>query len=755
MILSVKDISPGLFKSLPKLHRKQGNPKSRDTKWYYKDCICAFDIETTRWKYGETKTLEGKTKNLEYSIMYIWQFQIGLDITVIGRTWEEFKTLISYIDKGLELDERIVIYVHNLSYEWQFIRDLFILGTVIDNYSVFLLASRKVLRFMALNNKLEFRCSYIHSNMSLDEYTSKMKVQHRKLSGEEFDYNKIRYPWTPMTQREIEYCVNDVIGLVEALTVEMGIDGDNLYSIPLTSTGYVRRDIREAIREGLPPTWAQERKPDYETYKLLREAFRGGNTHASRFNSDFIVSAGEYRISEYDRSSSYPDVQLNRPFPITRFTKPRKVDAELFRKTIEQGYAVVARVQFTKFRVKDISVNVPYVSKDKCQHYKNLECEQDNGRILYADSVEMTVTDLDLKIIVKQYVFSEFYVIDYRFATYGQIPECIKEVIRDYYRQKTELKGNKEKAVQYVKAKNKLNSIYGNSAQDAGKMGVLYRDKDGKTQYFDGYYNRKDGTEELFESAFLDDTISKREAFQRDRERIEEITRLIYEHSSNVLPYQFGVWTTAWARYELQEMIDRCGDNFLYCDTDSVYFFDEGSTDFTEYNERKIAASSQSGAYADDANGKRHYMGVAECERDDIVEFKTLGAKKYTYITTDGKLHVTTSGVVKSKAPGEIMKEFYENPMKYKSPLDVYSLGFTFEEAGGTEIEYIDDSPGWMEIDGHALYVPSCAVIRDSTYTLSLGRDYAELLDNPYFLAAGDLFFAIESGLPYDLDLLK
>ena len=755
MILSVKDVSPGLFKSLPKLHRKQGNPKSRDTKWYYKDCICAFDIETTRWKYGETKTLEGKTKNLEYAIMYIWQFQIGLDITVMGRTWEEFKTLLSYIDKGLELDERLVIYVHNLSYEWQFIRDPYIMGKEIDNYSVFLLASRKVLRFMAFNNKVEFRCSYIHSNMSLDEYTSKMNVEHKKLSGSEYDYNKIRYQWTPMTQREIEYCVNDVIGLVEALTIEMGIDGDNLYSIPLTSTGYVRRDIREAMRQGLPPNWAQERKPDYDTYKLLREAFRGGNTHASRFNSDFVIKAGEYRISEFDRSSSYPDVQLNRPFPISRFTQPRKIDPELFRKTIEQGYAVVARVQFTKIRVKDVSVSVPYISKDKCLHYKNIECEQDNGRILSAEQIEMSLTDIDLKIIVRQYVFESFYVVDYRFASYGMIPEPIKEVIREYYRMKTALKGDKEKAVQYMKSKNKLNAIYGNSAQDPGKMGVLYRDEDGKTQYFDGYYNRKSGEELLFKSAFLDLSVTAQDAFKRDREAIEEITRLIYQEGNTVLPYQFGVWTTAWARFELQEMIDTCGDNFLYCDTDSVYFFDTGETDFSDYNNRKIEASSASGAFADDAKGKRHYMGVVECEHDDIVEFKTMGAKKYCFITKDGKLHVTTSGVVKSKAPGEIMMEFYENPGKYESPLDVYTSGFTFKEAGGTEIEYIDDSPGWMEIDGRALYVPSCAVIRDSTYTLSLGQDYASLLDNPYFLAAGELYFAIESGLPYDLDLLK
>ena len=289
MILSITDISKRTLSSIPLLKRPRGNQRTRDTEFYYKDVVCAFDIETTRYKIGEKRIAKNVYKDIEVSIMYIWQFQIGLDLTIVGRSWDEFNELIDMIDDGLKDNEKIVIYVHNLSYEFQFIRDKNILGGLIDEKSVFMLAPRKILKFDCCTSKIEFRCSYIHSNMSLSLFTDKMQVEHKKLSGEEFDYDKIRFPWTELSQRELEYCINDVIGLVEAIVKEMAIDGDNLYTIPLTSTGYVRRDIRKAIHDYLPKSWVKERKPDYETYKMLHEAFRGGNTHANRFNTDRII----------------------------------------------------------------------------------------------------------------------------------------------------------------------------------------------------------------------------------------------------------------------------------------------------------------------------------------------------------------------------------------------------------------------------------------------------------------------------------
>ena len=734
MILSVSDISKHTFSSIPILKRPRGNQRTRDTEFYYKDVVCAFDIETTRIKIGEKRISKTEIKDIEVAIMYIWQFQIGLDITVVGRTWDEFNELIDIIDDALKDTEKLVIYVHNLSYEFQFLRDKKILGNLIDEKSVFMLGPRKILKFEAFMGKLEFRCSYIHSNMNLDLFTSKMEVEHKKLSGEEFDYSKIRFPWTELSKKELEYCTNDVIGLVEAIVKEMSIDGDNLYTIPLTSTGYVRRDIRSAIHEEMPKTWVKERKPDYETYKMLHEAFRGGNTHANRFNVDKIIGKHGETVYEFDRSSSYPDVQLNGNFPIEAFKKPAYISNELYENAVAKGYAVIGRLWFRNLKIKGDEILVPYISKSKCKSFS--VTQEDNGRILCCDYAEMCITEIDLAIILSQYDFTDYGVIDFRMARKGNLPEPIKEVIRKYYRMKTELKGNEEQAIIYMKSKNKLNAIYGNSAQDPGKINILYR----KGDYIPGYYDKRTHSEIILDNEDAD----------KLKEAIEELHKIIYESSNTVLPYQFGVYTTALARYELQKMIDICGKNFLYCDTDSVYFVQDGTINFDEYNKRKIELSTESGAYAVDSKGNTHYMGVAECERDDIVQFKTLGAKKYAYITKSGKVNVTTSGVNKRKSPGELEK----NIKGEESILDVYSPGFIFKDAGGNEIEYIDVTTGDIEIDGHIIYVPTCAVIRPSTYKLGLEGDYMTLIENPNFLLYSDMMYNMENGITVNIDYL-
>lgn len=74
--------------------------------------------------------------------------------------------------------------------------------------------------------------------MSLARFCQAMNIEDKKLSGQEFDYTKKRYPWTPLTDDEIAYCKTDVISVVECIKKEMEKDGDNLITIPLTSTGY-------------------------------------------------------------------------------------------------------------------------------------------------------------------------------------------------------------------------------------------------------------------------------------------------------------------------------------------------------------------------------------------------------------------------------------------------------------------------------------------------------------------------------------
>ena len=648
---------------VPLVKRKQGNQKTRK-RVKYKDIITAFDIETTR------------LIDIEQSVMYVWQWQFGDDYTVVGRTWEQFATFQRKISKILD-DSVLVIFVHNLSYEFQFLRGIY----QFSPDEVFAIKSRKVLK-CNMHGCFEFRCSYIHSNMNLDTYTKKMGVKHKKLTGT-FDYEKIRYPWTELSNDELAYCVHDVQGLVEAIKIEMEHDVDNLYTFPLTSTGYVRRDAKKAMST-VSISFVKNQLPDYEIYKMLREAFRGGNTHANRYYANYTL----HNVHSADRSSSYPDVMCNCKFPISEFYRLGDLPYKEVIKLIEKrNKALIMRVAITGIYLTRIDWGCPYLSISKCRHIEN--ALEDNGRILSADYIETTLTDIDLRIVLQEYSFTDIRFFDVASARYGYLPSPLIRTICQYYHYKTELKNVSGQELLYMKSKNKLNSLYGMCAQDPVKQSILFINNN----------------------------------FQ---EQNEEESKLLLENNKKAfLAYQWGVWVTAWARYRLEEgIILAHGDienpdspQFVYCDTDSVKYL--GDIDLTAFNRQRILDSKRSGAYATDPAGITHYMGVYEKEHD-MCEFRTMGAKKYVYRETpDDKLICTIAGVSKSLGGKELeshggITEFHE--------------GFTFEEAGGLEAVYNDDIDKVIDIDGHSLHITANVVLRPSTYTLGLSADYKRLL---------------------------
>lgn len=146
MICTVKDLPPDLFASMPLI--KPGRHKR--SKLHYVFQPVTFDIETT--------TID----EIQQAIMYIWQCQLTDEITCIGRSWDEFQALYSLVNSSLPDDAALVCYVHNLSFEFQFLK------SVIPVDEAFAMDSRKVLKFSS--GKWEFRCSYLHSNMSLAKY---------------------------------------------------------------------------------------------------------------------------------------------------------------------------------------------------------------------------------------------------------------------------------------------------------------------------------------------------------------------------------------------------------------------------------------------------------------------------------------------------------------------------------------------------------------------------------------------------------
>ena len=660
MIIAADDFKFDFLKQLPIQKRQKGNPKSKSGV-RYKDIIMAFDIETTR------------LKDIEQSVMYIWQWQVGKDTTVIGRTWEEFIRFTNRLKECCDEKEWFVVYVHNLAYEFQFLKGIY----PFTSEEVFATDNRKVLKCSMLGC-LEFRCSYFHSNMSLDVFLDKMHVEHKKLT---LDYSKIRYPWTPLSDEEMAYCVNDVQGLVEALYTELEHDGDNLYSVPLTSTGYVRRDAKRALRH-TTLEYRQAQMPDWDVYELLYEAFRGGNTHANRWYSGEILD----NVYSIDRSSSYPEVLVNHQFPVGHWFEEENCTFEKLCKIIGRwGKAILMRVSFSGIKLKDQFDGCPYLSRDKCRNIR--EGAFDNGRILQADYLETTLTDIDYQIVIDHYKFDDCCPIKVYYSRYGYLPPSFIEEVINYYRLKTELKGNDDADIMYTKSKNRLNSLYGMCAQNPVKQSIIF-------------------------------DINSPEQFYVDES--EDLKALLLKSNSKAyLNYAWGVWCTAWARYELQQGIDLAGPEFVYCDTDSVKA--TKILDVSKYNAEKEQLAEVNGGFAYDSKGEKHCMGVWEV--DGIYKrFSTLGAKKYVYIDTDDKLHITIAGVDKKKGAAELMEH---------GGIEAFREGFVFRKGGGTEIVY-NDNPQLpdLEIDGHKLHITSNAVIRESTYTLGLTEEYRRIIES-------------------------
>lgn len=643
-----------------------GNPgKKRRRK--IKNVLCAFDIETSH--------VPGR----EDAMLYHWQLQIGIENpTIHGRTWDDLRRMFGRLQDTLGDHDKLVIYVHNLSFEWQHLRTIY----DFQANEIFATGNRKILKCEMYDGALEFRCSYLLTNMGLGAWTEKMRVQHPKLDGEEYDHNLIRWPWDELTGDELRYCRHDVLGLCEALQVQLDRDRDTLETIPLTSTGYVRRDVKAVMRSW--SYWSlQAVQPDVDVFRALREEFRGGDTHANRYFSGDIVP----NVKSMDRSSSYPDVIVNCRFPMSKFKRWIRLCESERKRLVKLDRALLMRVRFHNLRLKHPTIGDPPISFSKCRNVVNHVL--DNGRILYAEWLETTINDVDWTVYESAYKWDHIEYLDGWQCAYGYLPDPLRQLVITYYRRKTELKGVAGQELFYDLAKALLNSIYGLQAQDPCKQDIIFNGTDFEL-----------GPEDL-------------------EGKLERNRRRAYGS------YTWGCWTTAWARLRLWEGIygdgkhPGVGRDYVYGDTDSIKYV--GSHDMSWYNKIRIRESKENGAYATDPQGVTHYMGVFEDEGCYQL-FRTWGAKKYAYVDAAGRTHITVAGVGKKKGAAELDRA---------GGIEAFRPGMIWTEAGGTESVYNDLTREVIEIDGHRLELGPNVYIRPSTYTLGVTNEYSALMEDP------------------------
>lgn len=634
----------------------------------YLEIPCAFDIETTNiYKKDEAGNIDTEALR-PYAFMYHWQFCLD-DQVCFGRTWEDFQRLISNLSERMNLsyNHRLVIYVHNLSFEFQFMRRFL---NVVEGFYKEPYKPLKVL----IDEGIEFRDSYVLSNMNLRKFCENERdVIHYKLSGEDFDYSKIRTPDTELSEKEKAYCYNDVRGLCECIRSRM--QDHTLASMPMTSTGYVRIECRNNMRKNKRNRKRfLDMKLDADLYTMCREAFRGGDTHANLRWVNQVI----HNVESFDITSSYPAAMMLRRYPGTAFFK---ITLDSFLNRDLSDFALLFRVRLQDVKYKG-TCGIPYIPRSKCTAITS-DAVIDNGRVIFAGMIEMTLTDIDWEIIKEEYSFSASWFKDIYASHYEEMPKEFKDTLMSYYKGKTELKGIPDKEYEYMKSKNKLNGLYG--------MQVMRIDHE-IVQY--------SGTD-----------------YVTDRLPLPELLEAYYKNRNSFLSYQQGVWVTAWARKQLRDMLRIIGPDVVYCDTDSIKYVGDHDKEFEEMNNKIIQEAESAGAYADDIKGKRRYLGVWDYE-GCYDEFKTLGAKKYIYMK-DHEYHSVIAGV--NRKAGH---DFFN-----KNGVDAFRIGTVINDSGHLTAFYNDDEIHTLDINGGRFTSASNVALVDNTYTIGVTNEYMDLLE--------------------------
>ena len=679
-----------------------------------RDLFYTFDIETTTLITG----LDIDNNPIRNAIIWSGQFYDGTDYIQTRSLYDTIKRLKIIAEENKDNPYKVAIFVHNLSYEFQFIKDFF------EFEKILCTSPRKIIA--AETDQLVFRCSYFLSNQSLDKFLKNENVEE-KYRKTNMDYLVDRYPWTEISEEDYIYCMNDVVGLHKALEHRISdCFNQDINNLPLTSTGYVRKACRKAVNANKNNRYRfKKEKLDKETFIMCHDAFRGGNTHANRHYVNKVMK----NLGQKDERSAYPAVLLMMDYPTKFFDlKPFKQQEFDYYINHPAKWAVLFEVTWKNIRLKNPAATpVPYLSTSKCDplvfhtvkgnkgknKYKKA-LQVDNGRILSAKYVTTIITETDYQIIKSQYTWQEEHITRVKVSKKKPIPKELQNQIIEFFMKKTTLKQdeddpnfNEDIAYNYARSKELLNGIYGMHVTNPCKSDYTFNNTTHEVE------------EDKRDEAIL----------------LEEY----YNSFSSFLSYQVGIWVTSYARLWLQEGIDACYNpktkrsDLVYCDTDSCKYLnpDLHEAAFEKINNKRKKLAEKRGAYVD-YQGKRYHLGIYTDE-GIALEFKTFGAKKYMYSyiknEKDGSSHeeykITISGVPKKKG-----KECIDNAVEKGKLHDPFALkkGFVFHGIKTTSCYMDHTKVHEYEIDGKKVYYGSNVALYPNSYTLGLTYEFEILL---------------------------
>ena len=663
----------------------------------YINLPCAFDIETSSFYEGP----------LPRAIMYHWQFCIGEDLVIMGRTWQEWHDFIIDLRRHFKtyLKRILVIFVHNLAYEFTWIRKR------LKWDSVFNMDSRKPLYARSMDG-IEFRCSYLLSGYNLAVLGNNLQWHDVRKSTGDLDYSKVRNSKSYLSPAEIGYCVNDVKVISAYIAERIKADGD-ITKLPYTKTGYVRNDCRAAVyganhRDKQSKNYRGLMKmltiaPD--EYMLLREAFQGGFTHANVW----YVNETLNNVVSKDFTSSYPTVMVAEKYPMSRGVPCKPSGSEYMEK--ENLYCWLLDIEFANIYARIIFEN--YISLSRCTKISS-DYDVNNGRVVRASYLRTTITEQDFKIIRKAYKCDAWHIIRaYRYKK-AYLPKRLVLKILGYYSGKTTLKDVIGKEAEYLEGKERLNCIYGMCVTDPLRDQVEYNEDSGEW-----------------------------EKCAADPEAIEKENK----NRKRFLFYPWGVWVTAYARRNLWLGILECGTDYVYSDTDSVKYINAADHEkwFDQYDKwiiKRLEAACKYHNISPDKiapktiEGIKKPLGVWDAD-GHYGRFKTLGAKRYmTESVKNGVFSLTVSGLNKKKAIPYLLEKYGSegifDAFRASEPGGNKGLIVPRGHSGRQILTYIDHYTSGVVYDDQGIaaeYEELTSVhMEEGTYEINFGKEFFEYL---------------------------
>lgn len=697
---------------------------------YYRctsDDIYTCDTETSSYWIlpdGRVTGYDSSITNEEYNdmvcgaVVYIWMLGINDDV-IYGRDLHELPEALALIREHTADDP--VIYVHNLAYDFQFFRN------VLDFEDVFARTQRKPMKAKA--HGFEFRCSYMLTRLSLDSWGKQMNLEAKKQTGL-LDYHHLRSPKTHLTEEELKYCEFDIKTMYYGLK-RYQMKYGSVKDIVLTQTGEVRKPVKQMFSKdnGYHFKVTRMQPASFSEYKIMKAAFWGGDTHASRRNACKVHK----HVGSFDKTSDYPYQMCAEKYPMTkflqtstdlRFMKPdtyayiiqldlRGVKSKTTTTYISKSHTVLADAGWcvNLDKLYDKYGNRRIVFKKR----KKLVC--DNGRIIDAERIVMSCTEQDLPVIKACYDIREMKVTAVWRSRKDYLPKRYIEYILDLYEKKTQLKGEKGYEDLYMQSKQYLNSLFGMMVTDVLMSEIRFEN------------NEWCEVEDLTESQI--------------NEKLEELQKKFFK---NDLAYQWGIWVTAYARRELLEAVLHCGDDECYHDTDSVKmlhywkYFDYFRQKDAEMDEKlktmcKYYNIDFEKTRPRKKNGKGAAVPLGHWDFEGVYRrAKFEGAKKYCYNTASSdytcydykkkewvhmhNIHITVAGVPKAAAAQlKRIEEFRDG------------LEFDRETCGKKLLIYLDGNNAPVVLpDGYEVTDKYAVCMRNNGYTLGITDEYSTVI---------------------------